>query len=93
MLMMYFFSCHPDPLQIISVNVEVIDLDDDEASDADMAMFLQDNFDTNNKGKGLYHHSDHQLKVCYQSICSLLDLCLLSHRSFSFWKHWKYDFL
>ncbi|XP_022981285.1 probable ubiquitin-conjugating enzyme E2 25 [Cucurbita maxima] len=56
---------------IISVNVEVIDLDDDEASDADMAMFLQDNFDTNNKGKGLYHHSDHQLKKTSSS-CSFI---------------------
>ncbi|XP_038898059.1 probable ubiquitin-conjugating enzyme E2 26 isoform X6 [Benincasa hispida] len=42
------------------ISLDVIDVDEDEASDS--AMFIQQKFDANDKGKGIYHHSDHQLK-------------------------------
>lgn len=44
----------------------MIDVDEDEASDS--AMYIHHKFDANDKGKGIYHHSDHQLKVCNLSI-------------------------
>ncbi|XP_011654074.1 probable ubiquitin-conjugating enzyme E2 25 isoform X1 [Cucumis sativus] len=41
------------------ISLDVIDVDKDEASDA---MFIHQKFDANDKGKGIYHHGDHQLK-------------------------------
>lgn len=43
-----------------TISLDVIDVDEDEASDS--AMYIHHKFDANDKGKGIYHHSDHQLK-------------------------------
>ncbi|XP_050943878.1 probable ubiquitin-conjugating enzyme E2 25 isoform X7 [Cucumis melo] len=42
------------------ISLDVIDVDKDEASGS--AMFIHQKFDANDKGKGVYHHGDHQLK-------------------------------
>ncbi|XP_023535063.1 uncharacterized protein LOC111796600 [Cucurbita pepo subsp. pepo] len=42
-----------------------VDVDEDEASDN--AVFNHDDFDTNDKGKSIYQHSDHQLKETFAS--------------------------
>lgn len=63
-LISFFVLPCPFPFQIILL--DRVDVDEDEASDN--AVFNHDDFDTNDKGKSIYQHSDHQLKVCYQKL-------------------------